>query len=177
MTEHIVAMRRTLTLGWRPSTRGRGAVAGPSTPRLGVRISRRVNMATMVRDALVKHAKGNEGKFFTVDELAERLKVARDSAAGSVYELSRRAILTRRKRDGSTAFEYGAGKRIAFGEKYAGRKFPYHLKGRSDDLNGDAVPAAGGGVGIVVKLDGQAHAITLAQAKELFVALKVLFGH
>jgi len=40
----------------------------------------------------------------------------------------------------------------------------------------DAVPAVSGGVGIVVKVDGQAHAITLMQAKAIWLDLNALFG-
>ena len=134
-------------------------------------------MGTHVRDAVVDHLKhAPEGKYLTADELSEKLKTDRNSTASTCYQLGKRAVLTRRKRDGSTAYEYAAGKRIAYGEKYAGRKFPFHHKNKRGAATQHAVPAASGDVGIVVKLDGQAHAITLAQAKQLFVDLKTLFG-
>lgn len=135
-------------------------------------------MGTQVRDALLVAVKKAGEKYHTPEELAEKLGLNAGSAGGSLRELARKHILRKRMREGSRAVEYTAGPRFAFGEKYAGRKFPFHRngKGSADEVAGNAVPAAGGGLGIVVKLDGQAHAITLAQAKELFQELRVLFG-
>lgn len=140
-----------------------------------------------VRDAIVAEVQRNTGKFYTIDELANNLSLTRDSVAGALYTLGARAAVTRRRRDGGgTAFEYAAGKRIAAVAKQAGhrlnagapQKKAKHLFSNTSTVavNGGAVPAAAGNVGIIVKLDDAAHAITLAKAKELYLELGALFG-
>jgi DNA-binding transcriptional MocR family regulator len=137
----------------------------------------------VVRDAVVAEVQKNPTRFYTIDELADQLKLTRDSVAGALYTLGARAAVTRRRRDGhGTAYEYAAGKRIESIAKRAGRRLGASriqqgkASFRGTPVNGEAVPAAAGGVGIVVKIDGQAHAITLSQAKTLYVELGALFG-
>lgn len=128
-------------------------------------------MSTKVRDAIVEFAAKNEGKYFTAEALEEKLKINGGSAGSAMFSLAKRAILTRKKEGRS--YVYTAGKRLSFGQKYVGRKFPFHREGKTD---GEAIPASAGSVGIIIKIDGQAHAITLAEAKAIFTELKILFG-
>lgn len=136
----------------------------------------------VVRDAIVEHYSRNAGQYLTADEIADKLKLARDSTAATLHSLAARAVLVRRLRDGSKAYEYAQGKRIAFGLKYAGRKFPFSKKvNGADDSPAPKkqgvwkAPAPSGGVGIVIKVDNTAHAITLAQAEALYQELRTLF--
>lgn len=141
-------------------------------------------MATLVRDAIVSFLEKNEGKYFTVGELANQASLNKLSAGHALARLKALGIAARQVREGQgSPFEYSAGKRMNFAKKYAGRKFPYHQN------RGDAPPASvkGNGseappppaessLGLILKVDGQAHAITLSQAKAIYLELKQLFG-
>lgn len=130
-------------------------------------------MGTQVRDAIISALSKKAGEFFTPDEIAKQHKLNPGATGGAARVLVKKGVLRKRKREGGREIEYAAGPRISFGEKYAGRRFPFH---RADHPNGDSIPAANGGVGIVIKIDGTAHAITLSEAKGIFTDLKALFS-
>lgn len=131
-------------------------------------------MGTQVRDAMVAALNKAEGKYASAEAMAKKAGVAVNSAAAALAGLAKKGI-AKRERNGKE-FEYTVGPRIAFGLKHAGHRFPNRKHAKQEEVNGEAVPASSGMAGIVIKLEGSAHAITLGEAKALFNELKVLFG-
>lgn len=138
---------------------------------------------THVRDAVVSHFSTQSADTFqTVKEIAQSTGKEESSVGCTVYALTKRGVLQRRlKYDGSNSYEYAPGTRFLSAGKYEGRKFPSHgghkhIAGK-ETVNGQrAVPALTGGVGIVIKIDGVAHAITMLDAKQIHSDLGVLFN-
>lgn len=138
---------------------------------------------TATRDAVVAHMKENISKPLTADEIAKALNMNSKSVAQSMYKLAARAVLVGRRREHARgAIEYSAGRRFNIALKSVGKKMMKRSRASPQPQNavnkhnGSAIPAVAGGLGIVVKIDGTAHAITLAAARALYNDLQALFG-
>lgn len=136
--------------------------------------------STATRDAIVAHIKANEGKLLTAEEIAAAIHMKASSVSQALHKLGTRAMVISRRRDGGKSYEYAAGRRFSLALKSVGKRITKRSrisKVKYDSpTNGSAIPAVAGGVGIVVKIDGQAHTITLATARALFDDLSILFA-
>lgn len=137
-------------------------------------------MSTQVRDAIVQYLLSvGATTFGTVDHIADALKLNRDSVASALNGLWHKQIAQRRQIEGSNAYEYAAGKRINYGAKHAGRKFPFHRKAADAPASpGVPVMASGtvGNIGLFVNLDGRPRPMSLKDARSLYEQLKAFFG-
>lgn len=144
-------------------------------------MSERLNL-THVRDAVAAHfaTMAAVDTWQTVHEIAASTGKQEDAVASAVYELAKRDYLVRRMKIGSNAYEYAQGKHFARLAKYEGKKFPSHgghkfIAGKETVKKSGMIPAVTGGIGIVVKIDGVAHAITLKDARTIYTELRELF--
>lgn len=142
-------------------------------------------MSTHVRDTVVLHfAKLPETKYLSIDELQAILNHNRDSIASVCANLAIKRVLIRRKRDSNVyLFEYAKGPRIDWALKQEGVKFSPRPRKKAPIAAAPVerkIPkvaeGAEGAVGLVIRIDGTAHAISLAQAKLIYDQLDVVFG-
>lgn len=136
----------------------------------------------VLRDAVFDAIVQRKG-WSTPTEIATYLKHDHDPN-GPLKRLFDFEVLERRRRDGSREFEYTLGPRADRYEEVRGKRFSDKtFKTRSQRRAMNHIPApvpadasADASLGLVIRIGGQAHAITLNDARAIWVQLGTLFG-